>query len=134
MFLLLQSCFLLLLLLVPVAISSNYDTSMVDRLLSDRDVLIQDGLSYFNGTTLKDVAGEDQGHEVRCIISIENWSRWMLSFPVTYTHYGDFQYGYHEREVNITNLGDSMPQWLAYLLPDPAVLGSNPSIPEIFTE
>ena len=35
--------------------SSNYDTSMVDRLLADRDTLIQDGLSYFNGTTLRDV-------------------------------------------------------------------------------
>jgi hypothetical protein len=48
-------------------------------------------LSYFNGTTLRDVVGDDEGHEVRCIISIENWSRWMLSFPVTYTLYGDFQ-------------------------------------------
>ena len=35
--------------------SSNYDTSMVERLLTDRDTLIQDGLSYFNGTTLRDV-------------------------------------------------------------------------------
>ena len=35
--------------------SSNYDTSMVERLLGDRDTLIQDGLSYFNGTTLRDV-------------------------------------------------------------------------------
>jgi hypothetical protein len=87
------------LLLVPFAISSNYDTSMVDRLLTDRDVLIQDGLSYFNGTTIRDVAAENEGHEVRCIISIENWSKWMLSFPVTYTLYGDFQYGYHEREI-----------------------------------
>ena len=33
--------------------ASSYDTSMVDRLLSDREVLIQDGLSYFNDTTLK---------------------------------------------------------------------------------
>lgn len=30
---------------------------------------------------------------------IENWSQWMLSYPVVYTHYGDFQFGYHEREV-----------------------------------
>lgn len=41
----------------------------------------------------------DDGHEVRCIMSIENWSQWMLSFPVVYTQYGDFQYGFHEREV-----------------------------------
>ena len=38
-----------------VCVSSNYDTSMVERLLGDRDTLIQDGLSYFNGTTLRDV-------------------------------------------------------------------------------
>lgn len=79
--------------------SSNYDTSMVERLLGDRDTLIQDGLSYFNGTTLRDVKTHDDGHEVRCIMSIENWSQWMLSFPVVYTQYGDFQYGFHEREV-----------------------------------
>ena len=32
-------------------------------------------------------------------MSIENWSQWMLSFPVVYSQYGDFQYGFHEREV-----------------------------------
>ena len=35
--------------------------------------------------------GKGDGHEVRCILSIENWSRWTLGFPVVYTHYGDFQ-------------------------------------------
>ncbi len=39
------------------------------------------------------------GHEVRCIISIENWTQWLLSFPVTYSYYGGFQRGLHEREV-----------------------------------
>ena len=79
--------------------NSNYDTSMVHRLMSDRDILIEDGLSYFNGTTLKEVVSHNEGHEVRCIISVENWSKWMLSFPVVYTQYGDFQYGFHEREI-----------------------------------
>ena len=79
--------------------SSNYDTSMVHRLMTDRDILIEDGLSYFNGTTLTDVQRSNDGHEVRCIISVENWSKWMLSFPVVYTRYGDFQYGFHEREI-----------------------------------
>lgn len=79
--------------------NSTYDTSMVHRLLSDRNVLIQDGLSYFNDTTLTDVRGRGDGHGVRCIISVENWSRWMLSFPVVYTHYGGFQFNFHEREV-----------------------------------
>ena len=73
---------------------------MVHRLLSDRDILIQDGLSYFNGTRLKDLRQKKPpGVEVRCLISIENWSEWMLSFPVTFTQYGGFQFGYHEREV-----------------------------------
>ena len=43
--------------------------------------------------------GKGDGHEVRCILSIENWSRWTLGFPVVYTHYGDFQFNFHEREV-----------------------------------
>ena len=41
--------------------SSSYDTSMVHRLMSDRDILIEDGLSYFNGTTLKDVVNHNEG-------------------------------------------------------------------------
>ena len=89
----------ILVILPPENVLSNYDNSMVNRLLQDRDILIQDGLSYFNGTTLEDVKRHDDGHEVRCIMSIENWSKWMLSFPVVYTQYGDFQYGFHEREV-----------------------------------
>ena len=45
------------------------------------------------------IDSHDDGHEVRCIMSIENWSQWMLSFPVVYTQYGDFEYGFHEREI-----------------------------------
>jgi len=41
----------------------------------------------------------NDGHEVRCVISIENWTKWLLSFPVTYANSGDFQFGFHEREV-----------------------------------
>ena len=52
---------LLLVVLTPAHVSSNYDTSMVHRLMQDRDVLIQDGLSYFNGTTLHDVIAHDEG-------------------------------------------------------------------------
>ena len=48
---------------------------------------------------LQEVRGKGDGHEVRCILSIENWSRWTLGFPVVYTHYGDFQFNFHEREV-----------------------------------
>ena len=52
---------LLMVVLNPACVSSNYDTSMVHRLMQDRDVLIQDGLSYFNGTTLHDVIAHDEG-------------------------------------------------------------------------
>jgi hypothetical protein len=47
----------------------------------------------------KDVQTKSDGHSVRCILSIENWSRWTLGFPVVYTHYGGFQFNFHEREV-----------------------------------
>ena len=40
-----------------------------------------------------------EGHDVRCLISIENWTKWLLAFPVVYTAYGDFQFGHHEREI-----------------------------------
>lgn len=81
----LESVILFLVMTLTDFVSSNYDTSMVHRLLSDRDVLIQDGLSYFNGTTINSLREKNGGHEVRCILSIENWSKWMLSFPVVYT-------------------------------------------------
>ena len=42
-------------LFFPCPTSSSYDTSRVDKLLADREILIQDGLSYFNGTTIKDI-------------------------------------------------------------------------------
>ena len=83
----------LLLLVNCGTVSSTYDTSMVHRLLTDRNFLIEEGLSYFNGTRLKDVRKHSDGHEIRCIISIENWTKWMLTFPVVYNLYGDFQFG-----------------------------------------
>ena len=43
--------------------------------------------------------GKNDGHEVRCLLSVENWSRWTLGFPVVYNHYGGFQFNFHEREV-----------------------------------
>ena len=91
-----SSSLLLLLLLMSGCcgtVSSTYDTSMVHRLLTDRNFLIEEGLSYFNGTRLKDVRKHNDGHEIRCIISIENWTKWMLTFPVVYNLYGDFQFG-----------------------------------------
>ena len=41
----------------------------------------------------------DGGHAVRCIISIENFSRWNLSNPRVLNESGEFQYGFHAREI-----------------------------------
>ncbi len=57
------------------SVCTTYDTSMVERLLSDRDGLVQDGLSYFNGTTVSALRANSDGHDVRCIITIENWTK-----------------------------------------------------------
>lgn len=59
-----------LLLACLCSATSNYDTSMVHRLLRDRHVLIQDGLSFFNGTKVEDVKNRADNHEVREIMAM----------------------------------------------------------------
>ncbi|XP_040575684.1 conoporin-Cn1 [Lepeophtheirus salmonis] len=91
--------YLLLLLFVKSRAYSDYDRNFVNRLFADRKDYIDDGLSLFNGTTVKNILNNTDGHEVRCLVSIENWTKWILSYPVVYQHYGHFQFGYHEREI-----------------------------------
>ena len=74
-------------------VSVNPEGSLVNKLMSQRDSLMQDGLSFFNGTTVKLMQGKTSGHDVRCLIHIENWTKWLLSYPVYYTRYGLFQRG-----------------------------------------
>jgi len=89
--------------------SANPSGGLVSRLMSQRDILIQDGLSYTNRSAsnpqvapsirLEDVRNVTNGHEIRCIINIENWTKWLLGYPVFYLKHGTFQKGFHEREV-----------------------------------
>jgi len=95
--------------LMSRANSANPGGGLVSRLMSQRDVLIQDGLSYTNRSAtnpqvapsirLEDVRNVTNGHEIRCIINIENWTKWLLGYPVFYLKHGTFQKGFHEREV-----------------------------------
>ena len=68
----------------------------VQKLLSQRENLIQPGLSFTNITNGKSVSSlsllELQSisslSQVSCTISIENWSKWLLANPVYYLQYG----------------------------------------------
>merc|ERR550519_2558808 len=60
---------------------------------------MQDGLSFFNGTTVAAMQNRSSGHDVRCLVHIENWTKWLLAKPIYYTKYGQLQRGFHEREV-----------------------------------
>lgn len=89
----------LILLDLSLVISVNPDGSLFQKLKSQRDSLMQDGLSFFNGTTVAGVQNRSSGHDVRCLIHVENWTKWLLAKPVYYTKYGGVQRGFHEREV-----------------------------------
>jgi len=102
-------CLVVVLSLMCEVKSVNPTGGLVNRLVSQRDTLIQDGLSYFNSSAhnprvvptirLGDVRNATGGHPVRCIINIENWTKWLLGYPVFYFKHGTFQKGFHEREV-----------------------------------
>jgi len=79
----------------------------VQKLLSQRENLIQPGLSFTNITNGKSVSSlsllELQSisslSQVSCTISIENWSKWLLANPVYYLQYGKWSQNHHEREI-----------------------------------
>ena len=70
----------------------------VQRLMSQRDDLIQPGLSYINSSGLNTVNTLSLGglqnlthsHQIGCVINIENWSKWLLGYPVYYFKHGSF--------------------------------------------
>jgi hypothetical protein len=70
----------------------------VQRLMSQRDDLIQHGLSYMNSSGLNTVNTLSLGglqnlthsHQIGCVLNIENWSKWLLGNPVYYFKYGSF--------------------------------------------
>ena len=73
-------------------------SGLVQRLISQRNTLIQPGLSYVNSSSI--VSGNtlsishlrniSSRSEVSCIINMENWSKWLLGNPVIYSKYGSF--------------------------------------------
>eukprot|EP00091_Calanus_sinicus_P017221 TRINITY_DN37103_c0_g1_i1.p1 TRINITY_DN37103_c0_g1~~TRINITY_DN37103_c0_g1_i1.p1 ORF type:complete len:134 (-),score=17.67 TRINITY_DN37103_c0_g1_i1:629-1030(-) len=73
---------------------------VVQRLMSQRDDLIQPGLSYMNTSGLSTVNTLSLGrlqnlthsYQIGCVINIENWSKWLLGYPVYYLQYGGFLY------------------------------------------
>jgi len=79
---------------------------MAQRLLSQRDELIQAGLSYItgdptvpSGLSLDAIVNISTSHQVSCVINLENWSKWLLSYPVYYFRHGTFHSSFHDRDV-----------------------------------
>ena len=70
----------------------------VQRLMSQRDNLIQPGLSFINSSSINTVNTLSLGglqnmthkHQIGCIINIENWSKWLPGYPVYYFKFGSF--------------------------------------------
>ncbi len=46
-----------------------------------------------NSLSLEGLRNSTEGHEMRCIINIENWTQWLLGYPVFYFKHGYFQPG-----------------------------------------
>ena len=113
----------LLVLLLPSCQPMNpLEGGMVQRLLAQRKELVQPGLSYITGDpglvtslSLQTVLNISSSSQVRsgligvssiillqvgCVINIENWSKWLLSYPVYYFKHGTF----HNSELIYTTL------------------------------
>ena len=78
--------FLLLLLLYPVLPVDPETGAVVQRLLAQRELLIQPGLSYRTGSKNESFSRSS----VSCTLVLENWTRWLLGSPVYYLQYGQF--------------------------------------------
>ena len=69
------------------------NTGLVQKLISQRNSLIQAGLSYTgagNSRNMTELRNITTSTEVSCIINLENWSKWLLGNPVSYSKYGSF--------------------------------------------
>ena len=74
----------------------------VQRLMSQKEFLIQPGLSFINSSNLAGISRVtlDDIHNftiasssISTTINIVNWSRWLLGYPVHYFRYGHFKNG-----------------------------------------
>ena len=71
---------------------------LVQRLISQRNTLIQPGLSFMNSSSfgtgstvsLSNLRNITSRNQISCIINVENWSKWLLGDPVFYFKYGSF--------------------------------------------
>ena len=89
---------------------------MVEKLISQRNTLIQpgisikynqrkklnlffiSGLSFVNSTnyflnekmTVRDLQNTTNKYKVGCVINLENWTKWLLGDPIYYFKYGSF--------------------------------------------
>ena len=71
---------------------------LVQRLISQRNTLIQPGLSFINSSSfgtgstvsLSNLRNITSRNQISCIINVENWSKWLLGDPVFYFKYGSF--------------------------------------------
>ena len=72
------------------------NTGLVQKLISQRNSLIQAGLSYTgagNSRNMTELRNITTSTEVSCIINLENWSKWLLGNPVSFSKYGSFLAG-----------------------------------------
>ena len=71
---------------------------LVKRLISQRNILIQPGLSFLDNSRTHPTKSLSMQHlrnislmqDISCIINVENWSRWLLASPMIYMEYGSF--------------------------------------------
>ena len=79
------------------------NTGLVQKLISQRNSLIQAGLSYTgsgNSRNMTELRNITTSTEVSCIINLENWSKWLLGKPVSYSKYGSFLPGMEMNKVS----------------------------------
>jgi hypothetical protein len=67
---------------------------------------VQPGLSYITGDptmvgtlSLGSIVNMSASSQVSCIVNVENWSKWLLSYPVYYFKHGTFHPRFHDRDV-----------------------------------
>ena len=82
----------------------------VQRLMSQKEFLIQPGLSFINSSNLAGISRVtlDDIHNVTMAsstisttINVVNWSRWLLGYPVYYFRYGHFKNGKFNISINL---------------------------------
>ena len=68
------------------------NSELINKLQTKRDDLhlIQEGLSFFS-SNFSQLQIESKINSVRCLINIENWTKWTLNEAMIKLEYGTFQ-------------------------------------------